>query len=137
MPQRFRLRDGTVLDGGHDLKQVRRRKTESPAGSDRQANHDVYCRRADQLDDLAIAALKKELIDNPSPEARQRIRTILKNAESWRSPGRLRQLRALEVLEKIGTPPARQVLQKLAAGASAARLTREAAMAVSRLGKGN
>jgi RNA polymerase sigma factor (sigma-70 family) len=90
----------------------------------------------EELDDLAVAALKKKLAENHSPEVRQRIRTILKSAEPGRSPALLRQSRAVEVLEKIGTPPARQILQKLAAGAPAARLTKEAAAALARLGKG-
>jgi len=42
---------------------------------------------------------------------------------------------AIEVLERIGTPPARQMLEKLAAGADGARLTREARASLERLNK--
>jgi len=44
-------------------------------------------------------------------------------------------LRALEVLEQVGTPEARQVLTTLATGAPHARLTREAKAALDRLSK--
>jgi RNA polymerase sigma factor (sigma-70 family) len=89
----------------------------------------------EQLGDVSVTALKKKLAENPSLEVRQRIRTILKNVESWGSPSLIRQIRAVEVLERVGTQPARQLLQKLAAGAPSARLTKEAAAAVGRLGK--
>jgi len=49
------------------------------------------------------------------------------------SPKQLLTLRGLEVLEHIATPEAKQVLQKLAAGAPDARLTREAKAALQRL----
>src|SRR5262249_14954338 len=45
----------------------------------------------------------------------------------------LRSLRALEVLEDIGTPPAQQVLQTLAEGFPEARITWEAKASLSRL----
>jgi hypothetical protein len=45
----------------------------------------------------------------------------------------LRQLRAVEALEHIGTADARQVLQRLADGAPDARLTREAQASLERL----
>ena len=44
-------------------------------------------------------------------------------------------LRAVEVLERIGTPEARQVLAKLADGAPEARLTQEAKASLQRLAK--
>ena len=47
----------------------------------------------------------------------------------------LRSLRAIEALEHIETPEARDLLRKLAAGAPGARLTREAQAALDRLGK--
>jgi len=41
-------------------------------------------------------------------------------------------VRAVEVLESLGTPKAREVLQTLAKGAAEARLTREAKAALER-----
>ena len=45
----------------------------------------------------------------------------------------LRGLRAIEVLEAIGTAEARTILQELAKGTPGAKLTREAAAALARL----
>ena len=49
------------------------------------------------------------------------------------SPDRLRQLRAVELLEGIATPAVRDVLSELAKGAAEAPLSREAAAAQERL----
>jgi hypothetical protein len=49
------------------------------------------------------------------------------------SPNRLRGLRALQVLEDVGTPEARKVLESLADGAAGAPLTRDAKAALERL----
>jgi hypothetical protein len=51
------------------------------------------------------------------------------------SPVRLRSLRALEVLERAGTAEARQLIQRIAAGAAEARLTREAKASLERLAR--
>ena len=50
-----------------------------------------------------------------------------------RDPGRLRDLRALQVLELAGGADARRALATLAQGALDARLTREAKAALERL----
>jgi hypothetical protein len=49
------------------------------------------------------------------------------------TPDALRQLRAIQVLEQIGSPEARQILVALAQGAPAAPATRDAAAALARL----
>ena len=49
------------------------------------------------------------------------------------SAGRLRELRAVEALERMATPEARRVLGGLAAGVTDARLTQEAKAALDRL----
>jgi hypothetical protein len=64
------------------------------------------------------------------------VQQLLKQLE-WpvASPERLREIRAVEALEQIGTPGVRRVLAKLAHGAPAAPLTREAQAAIERLAR--
>ena len=79
-------------------------------------------------------ALHKALQGKPSLEVRRRIDRLLEKLESAApSPEQLRLLRALEVLEHIGTPEARELLRTLAKGASGARLTQEAKASLDRL----
>jgi WD40 repeat protein len=82
--------------------------------------------------DVAEAALRAALAGQPSVEVRRRIEVLLNQLDPCTSPERLRALRALEVLEQIGTPEAQQVLEKLAQGAPQARLTQEAKAALRR-----
>jgi hypothetical protein len=71
-----------------------------------------------------------------SAEQRQRIADVLESRESApeSDPERLRALRCVEILERVGTSEALTVLGELAKGAKGARLTREAAGAVRRVG---
>jgi WD40 repeat protein len=84
----------------------------------------------------AHPALRRALASGPSLQARQRIENLLEKQVTGQSltSEALRALRAVEVLERIGTPEARQVLAKLARGAEGASLTREAKAACQRLG---
>src|SRR5207237_10937357 len=78
--------------------------------------------------------LKKALADMPSVEKKKRITELLgKLQNTGIKPELVRPLRAIEVLEGIGTTEARQVLETLAGGAPEARLTREAKMALERV----
>jgi hypothetical protein len=87
-----------------------------------------------QLGDLAEPALRKALAGKPPPETRRRLELLLDQvAGRTLSSEQLHALRAVEVLEQIGTPGARQVLEGLARGAPGARLTREAGASLERL----
>ena len=69
-----------------------------------------------------------------SAEARKRAALIISKAEAeGASPDELRAARAVEVLERVGTPAARELLTKLATGDPGAVLTREAAAAAKRM----
>jgi hypothetical protein len=59
---------------------------------------------------------------------RSRINQLLKTIGEWvvTDPDTLRSLRAIWVLERIGTPEARTILEGLAKGAPEARQTQEA-----------
>lgn len=71
-----------------------------------------------------------------SPEVRARLRKILAAKDRWLpSPEERRTLRAIEVLERIGTPAACDVLKKLAAGPADAWVTNDATAALERLAK--
>jgi WD40 repeat protein len=89
-----------------------------------------------QLGELAEAALREAENDQPSLEQRQRIQELLKAIADQRSSptgDRLRGFRAVQVLEQIDTPAARQLLQTLTRGAAGALLTREAQESLARL----
>jgi WD40 repeat protein len=93
-------------------------------------------RRLEELGSAAQLALREGLEDNPSPEVRRRIEGLLTKLEepsSFRE--RLRPLRAVKVLEQIGTPEAKKVLQTLTHGRPEAALTKEAKAALERLAK--
>jgi len=91
-------------------------------------------RELKQLGDLTEPAMRKALADNPSLEFRQRVQGLLDEAANWpQSPEQFQLIRAVEVLENAGTPEARQVLEALARGAAAARLTQEAKLCLERL----
>ncbi len=77
---------------------------------------------------VAEAVLEKALANRPSLEVRKRLKAILKDFPKWRdkNPELLRQFRAVWVLQQIGTPEARALLQKLADGAPSAALTQKA-----------
>jgi WD40 repeat protein len=88
-----------------------------------------------RLGELTRPALLYMLTSKPSLEVRQRIDSLLANLDPRKSSDCLRTLRALEVLENIGTSEAQQLLEHLATGAPQARLTREAQAALARVTK--
>jgi WD40 repeat protein len=79
------------------------------------------------LGELAEDALSKALAGNPSLESRRRVeRLMIKLDGPVTDSSRMQALRALELLEQIGTAEAGALLAVLAKGAPGARLTREA-----------
>jgi RNA polymerase sigma factor (sigma-70 family) len=89
------------------------------------------------LGEVAEPALAALVGGRPLPEARSRAEGLLKRV---REPGdrrptgeSLRPVRAVEVLEAVGTPEARELLEALAKGAPGATLTREARESLGRL----
>jgi hypothetical protein len=99
----------------------------------RQANE-----RLEKVGEQAEVALRQALVGRPSLELRRRVEALLARIERERASRfceELRQLRALEVLEHIGTAEARQVLEALAGGYPEARLTQEAKASLRRLAR--
>jgi RNA polymerase sigma factor (sigma-70 family) len=91
-----------------------------------------------EIGDRVLPFVEKALAAKPPLEAQQRLEIV----QAKLSPGalsgdRLRQVRAIEVLERISTAEAREVLQALADGAPAALPTTHAQAALARMKKGN
>jgi WD40 repeat protein len=107
--------------------------------ADKFAVRDAASRALAELGDSVEGDLRPLLAKPPSPEVRQRVQKLLlpleKADQRFPSPT-LRQSRAVSLLERLGTPAARQLLATLAGGSPGARLTREAAAAAQRLGSG-
>jgi WD40 repeat protein len=102
--------------------------------SDTFARREEAARALEQLGETAEPALRRALSGAPSLELRRRAEGLLDTLE--RRPPRpehLRTLRALQVLEQIGTPEALQLLAHLATGEPDALLTREAKASLERL----
>jgi hypothetical protein len=83
---------------------------------------------------LAAPALRQALEGRLSPEAKRRVEDVLGRIEREElDADTLRGVRAVEALERMGTPEARAVLTTLAGGAEGAVLTREARASLDRL----
>jgi WD40 repeat protein len=98
-------------------------------------NRETATRELRQLAEAAEPSLREALDRRPTPEARQRLEALLVSLEeSATDKEHLQIARAIEVLERIDTPAARQVLAGLAKGAEGASLTRAAKGALRRSG---
>jgi RNA polymerase sigma factor (sigma-70 family) len=143
----FKARGALVLAGTEGLALLKERlRPVQPADAERvrrlltELGNDQFAVRAkaqgelESLGDLAEPAMRKLLAGTPTLEVRRRVQQALDRLRGpVTRPELLRSLRALGVLEDIGTPAARQVLQRLAGGARASRVTREAQAALERL----
>jgi WD40 repeat protein len=87
-----------------------------------------------RLGELAEPALRKAAGEGAPLEFRRRVDQLLDKLQGVvTQPKQLRTLRAVEVLEHVGTPEAREVLRKLATGAPGSRITQEAQSSLERL----
>jgi hypothetical protein len=108
----------------------------------RELDHMKYTQRERAMRDLeklgaeVEEALEAVLRGKPTLEVRRRVEQVLGRVK-WQGlhPERARPVRAVEVLERIGTTEARQLLQALAGGAAADPLTEHARAALERLKK--
>ncbi|HEY7426000.1 MAG TPA: hypothetical protein VH682_17350 [Gemmataceae bacterium] len=83
----------------------------------------------------AEEALQRMLAGRPSLEVRRRVSVLLENIEHRGAVESIQQLRALEVLEHIGTAEARSLLRDIAKGVPEVRLRQEAKASLARLAK--
>jgi dipeptidyl aminopeptidase/acylaminoacyl peptidase len=99
----------------------------------------VRQRAADELEKVGEAAgpaLRAALVGKPSLEKRRQIERLLEQFDrAVPPPEPLRRLRAIEVLERIGTADAERVLQTLAEGVVEDPLVGEAKASLSRLAR--
>jgi hypothetical protein len=77
--------------------------------------------------------LRRALAHKPSPEASRRIDRLLSSPDILLPGDLLRAVRAIEILERIGTAEAQRLLRSLAEGARDSRLTRETIASLQRL----
>lgn len=112
-----------IADLGHDRFALRKRATEDLA----------------RLGPLAEPALRQAIEDSDNEEVRARAQLLLGALDDphQRSGETVRQLRAVYVLERVGSDRAKKVLTRLAAGSPRATLTRRAVEALDRLGARN
>jgi RNA polymerase sigma factor (sigma-70 family) len=107
--------------------------------SDKFAVREAAIRDLEKVADEVESVLRRMLEKPPSEEVRTRLTRIIKILEARPmvvpSPDEVRQLRAVLVLERIGSEEARMLLAELAAGAPDARLTLAAKGALERLKK--
>jgi WD40 repeat protein len=87
----------------------------------------------EKLGPFAEPLVRQALQNDLSVEVRRRLEKLLDRLDKADEAAWLRTVRALEVLEHAGTPEARELLSKLAAGTPEARLTREAKAALDQL----
>jgi WD40 repeat protein len=86
-----------------------------------------------RLAELAEPALREALKKGPSAELKSRAEGLLERLGGEETvPERLQALRAVELLERIGTAEARKVLEGLAKGAPDAKLTKDAKASLAR-----
>jgi WD40 repeat protein len=106
-----------------------------------QLDHEEFARREQaskflaEVGKAAEPALTKALAGQSSPEKKRRLAELLEALKLARpTPEMVRPTRALEVLERLGTPEARQLLEELGKGDKNAKLTQDAKATLKRLG---
>jgi WD40 repeat protein len=105
-------------------------------GSESFAEREQASADLEKVGEEAVEALQGALGEKPSPEVRHRAGELLDRLKAkGPSPERLRALRAVQVLEWIGTPEARRALEAVADGVPDAERTRAAAAALACLKK--
>jgi RNA polymerase sigma factor (sigma-70 family) len=115
---------------------TRLRRLLADLDSDRFAVREAAYKGLEAWGELAAPAFRQALKEKPSLEVSRRIEGLLEKLRGpVTQPETLRVLRAVAVLEDIATPEARSVLEGLAQGAPAARLTQAAKAARERLAR--
>ena len=88
-----------------------------------------------QLGLRAESRLRRALEEQPTPEVRRRLKALVEVIERQKASEPIQYLRAVEVLEHIGTPEAAAMLEDLAQRGCNPRLTQDAKASLARLKK--
>jgi hypothetical protein len=103
--------------------------------SDKFAVREAASKELAALGERVEPVLRRALKGSPPVEVRRRVEALLDALTGLPPRDTLRAVRAIGVLERVGTPEARQVLRTLAGGLASARQTREAKEALARLAR--
>jgi WD40 repeat protein len=102
-------------------------------GDDAFAVRERATRELDELGEAAVAGMRGRLAPSATLETQRRIvRFLDKHDPATITPGQLREIRSLEILEQLPGPDGRVALEELAKGAPNARVTRAAVGALAR-----
>lgn len=99
--------------------------------SDQFAEREKATEELQRMGEVAESALRAAIADKPAVELRKRVGLLLEKLDV--APDRLRGLRCIEMLERLVTPEAKEVLRALSTGAPKAWLTGQAEASLRRL----
>ncbi len=103
-------------------------------GSDEFQTREAAMKALEKVGGEASALLKEAVEKSPSPEVRKSATELLGKIDApVARPDDLKVLRAVEAMENLGTPEARALLEKWAAGPAGHRITVEATTALARV----
>jgi WD40 repeat protein len=125
------LRDRLIPAAAADAGKIRRWIAE--LDDTKFAVREAAAKELKRTDGQVEPFLQEAMRSNPTLEARRRLEQILISVRDNPSRETVRTMRAIMALERIGTPPARAVLEVLARGAAGARETVEARSSLERM----
>src|SRR5262249_14129670 len=86
-----------------------------------------------KLGDDILPQLQNALAKDPTPEPRRRLRELLERCgERYLNGEKLRTMRAIELLDRLDGPEAREALKHLSGGAAFSPIVREARWSLQR-----
>ena len=103
-------------------------------GSDTFRVREEAAKELERLGELAHESMRKALARDLPIETRRRLQALLGKVNPL-TPSQLRSLRALEILEGVGTPEALQIIERLAQGNPDSLATAESRAVVARMKK--
>jgi WD40 repeat protein len=122
-------------DGGASQKEIA--ELVANLASPKFAQREPAIKRLKVIGVRAFPELEAALKKSPDIETTRRIQELLKTVETALTPETLRDLRALQVLEMVGTAETRAVIVRVAAGDVGAAKTRLAQAALDRMRQGS